>query len=183
MFALDFVSLLLSKYSPRQAETSMSAYIKQVAPLGFLSSEIVNRPPKPDSVVKDVKTVARGWRLQSFSSAANKLFKSAARLESEVAAEARYWDEVLAVRDNGWKVSRFPRERQALAVQFGFLEGMGCPRTYQAALCVRVTSSALAVGRMAKKFGNLKRPRFSVIAVLRLCGEPTTAVLSSTKAG
>lgn len=123
MFALDFVSLLLSKHTPRQAEMSMSAYLKQVAPLGSLNSEIVNPPPKPESAARDTKNVSRGWRLQNFNSAASKLLDSATRLEAEVASETRYWDEVLAVKEKGWKVSRLPRERQALGVQYGFLEG------------------------------------------------------------
>ncbi|EAU32717.1 conserved hypothetical protein [Aspergillus terreus NIH2624] len=122
MFALDFVSLLLSKYAPRQAETSMSAILKQVAPLGSLNAEVVNPPPKPESTAKDIKTVSRGWRLQNFDAAANRLLDAATRLESEVASETRYWEEVLAVKNKGWKVCRLPRERQALGVQYGFME-------------------------------------------------------------
>ncbi|OJJ50756.1 hypothetical protein ASPZODRAFT_137898 [Penicilliopsis zonata CBS 506.65] len=122
MFALDFVSLLLSKHTPRQAETSMSAYLKQVTPLGTLNAEPVNPPPKPEAVVSDIKTVSRGWKMQSFKAAANRLLLAATRLEGEVAAETRYWNEVLAVKDKGWKVCRLPRERQALGVQYGFLE-------------------------------------------------------------
>ncbi|RAL14103.1 mediator of RNA polymerase II transcription subunit 17 [Aspergillus homomorphus CBS 101889] len=122
LFALDFVSLLLSKHTPRQAELSMSAYLKQVAPLGSLNAEIVNPPPKSDAALQDIKTVSRGWRLQNFNAAANKLLKSATRLETEVAAETKYWNEVLAVKDKGWKVCRLPRDRQALGVQYGFLE-------------------------------------------------------------
>ncbi|PLB46549.1 RNA polymerase II mediator complex component SRB4 [Aspergillus steynii IBT 23096] len=122
MFALDFVSLLLSKHTPRQAETSMSQFLKQVAPLGSLNSEVVEPPPKPDSVLKDTKTVARGWRMQNFNSAANKLLDCSSRLDSEVASETKYWNEVLAVKAKGWKVCRLPRERQALGVQYGFME-------------------------------------------------------------
>ncbi|KAJ5163936.1 Mediator complex subunit Med17 [Penicillium coprophilum] len=122
MFALDFVSLLLSKQAPRQAETSMSAFLKQVAPLGSLNAEVVNPPPKSESTSKDISTVSRGWRIQNFNAAANKLLQAASRLETEVASETRYWNEVLAVKDKGWKVSRLPRERQALGVQYGFLE-------------------------------------------------------------
>ncbi|PYH89291.1 RNA polymerase II mediator complex component SRB4 [Aspergillus ellipticus CBS 707.79] len=122
LFALDFVSLLLTKHTDRQAETSMSAFLKQVAPLGSLNSEIVNPPPKSEAVAQDVKTVSRGWRMQNFNAAANKLLKSATRLETEVASESKYWDEVLAVKEKGWKVCRLPRERQALGVQYGFME-------------------------------------------------------------
>lgn len=121
-FALDFISLLLSKHMPRQAETSMSPFLKNVAPLGSLNSEIVEPPPKPDSVLVDRKTVSRGWRMQNFNSAANKLLDRASRLDSEVTSETKYWDEVLAVKAKGWKVCRLPRERQALGVQYGFME-------------------------------------------------------------
>lgn len=123
MFALDLVSLLLSKQAPRQAETSLSAYLKQVTPLGSLDAEIVHPPPRPEATRSDTKTVSRGWRLQSFNAAADKLLKSATRLEEEVALETKYWSEVLAVKDKGWKVCRMPRERQTLGVQYGFLEG------------------------------------------------------------
>lgn len=122
MFALDFVSLLLSKHAPRQADTSMSAFLKQVAPLGSLNSEVVNSSPKPESATKDISVVSRGWRIQNFDAAANKLLNAATRLEGEIASETRYWNEVLAIKDNGWKVCRLPRERQALGVQYGFLE-------------------------------------------------------------
>ncbi|KAJ5633436.1 Mediator complexsubunit Med17 [Penicillium lividum] len=122
MFALDFISLLLSKNAPRQAETSMSPYLKQIAPLGSLNADVVNPPPKPESALKDVASVSRGWRLQNFKSASSKLLKAASRLETEVASETRYWNEVLAVKNKGWKVCRLPRERQALGVQYGFLE-------------------------------------------------------------
>lgn len=122
MFALDFVSLLLSKYAPRQAETSMSAFLKQVAPLGSLSAEVVNPPAKPEAATKDISTVSRGWRIQNFNSASAKLLDAASRLESEVTSEAQYWNEVLAVKEKGWKICRLPQNRQALGVQYGFLE-------------------------------------------------------------
>ncbi|KAJ5152585.1 Mediator of RNA polymerase II transcription subunit 17 [Penicillium canariense] len=122
MFALDFISLLLSKHAPRQAETSMSPFLKQVAPLGSLDSELVNPPPKPESAMKDIATVSRGWRIQNFNSASSKLLSAATRLEGEIKSETRYWNEVLAIKDKGWKVCRLPREKQALGVQYGFIE-------------------------------------------------------------
>ncbi|KAJ9325365.1 hypothetical protein DTO027B5_7370 [Paecilomyces variotii] len=122
MFALDFISLLLSKHTPRQAELSMSPHLKQVAPTGSLSTDIITSPEKSESAKRDRKAVSRGWKLESFNAAANKLLKSATRLEEEVAAETKYWGEVLTIKDKGWKVCRLPRERQALGVQYGFLE-------------------------------------------------------------
>jgi hypothetical protein len=124
MLALDFISLLLSKHAPRQAETSMSPLLKQLAPLGSLDSDMVNPPPRSESAIKDVATVSRGWRIQNFNAASNKLLSAATRLNGEIESETRYWNEVLNVKDKGWKVCRHPRERQALAVQYGFMEGM-----------------------------------------------------------
>ncbi|KAL3443781.1 RNA polymerase II mediator complex component SRB4 [Aspergillus insuetus] len=121
-FALDFVSLLLSKQNPRQAETSMSPFLKTAAPLGSLNSEIINPPPRPDTALKDIKSVSRGWRLQNFNSAASKLLNAGTRLDTEVDAEKYYWDQVLAIKEKGWKVCRLPRDGQALGVQYGFLE-------------------------------------------------------------
>ncbi|KAL2002159.1 hypothetical protein VTN02DRAFT_514 [Thermoascus thermophilus] len=122
MFALDFISLLLSKHMPRQAETSISAFLKQTVPMGSLNTDVIKTPQRSESAKKDTKTVSRGWKLESFNAAANKLLKSASRLEEEVAAETKYWGEVLAVKDKGWKVCRVPREKQVLGVQYGFLE-------------------------------------------------------------
>lgn len=124
MLALDFISLLLSKHAPRQAETSMSPLLKQLAPLGSLDSDLVHPPPKPESAIKDVATVSRGWRLQNFNASSSKLLDASTRLNDEIESETRYWNEVIAVKDKGWKVCRHPRERQALAVQYGFMEGM-----------------------------------------------------------
>jgi mediator of RNA polymerase II transcription subunit 17, fungi type len=122
-FALDFISLLLSKHAPRQAETSISPYLKQNVPMGSLNIDVVKSTQKSESMQKDSHNVARGWRMESFNAAANRLLKAASRLENEVAAETKYWDEVLSIKDKGWKVCRLPRERQVLGVQYGFMEG------------------------------------------------------------
>lgn len=124
MLALEFVSLLLSKHTPRQAETSISPFLKQLAPLGSLDSDVVNTAPKSEAILKDISAVSRGWRMQSFNAVSNKLLNAATRLNREIDSETKYWNEVLAVKDKGWKVCRHPRVRQALAVQYGFIEGM-----------------------------------------------------------
>lgn len=125
-FALDFISLLLSKHVPRQAESSISPYLKQNVPMGSLNVDVVKAPQKPASAVRDAQTVARGWKMESFTASANKLLNAASRLESEVAAETKYWEQVLAIKRKGWKVCRLPRERQVLGVQYGFMEGIVC---------------------------------------------------------
>ncbi|PGG97958.1 hypothetical protein GX51_07071 [Blastomyces parvus] len=121
-YALDLVSLLLSKYTPRQAEISMSPYLKQKAPLGSLGIDIIKTPEKTETAQKEIADLSRGWKLETFDFAANKLLQAASRLEQEVAAETKYWAGVLSIKEKGWKICRLPRERQTLGVQCGFLE-------------------------------------------------------------
>ncbi|KAI9786758.1 MAG: RNA polymerase II mediator complex subunit [Peltula sp. TS41687] len=121
-YALDFVSLLLSKHTPRQAELSMSKHLKDHAPLGSLGAEKVQAQREPAEVVKDQELVCKGWKLQSLNAAADALIKSATRLETEIEQEAQYWEEILAIDRKRWLLCRLPRERHTLGVRFGFLE-------------------------------------------------------------
>ena len=102
---------------------SLSPYLKQQVPLGSLGVDVVKTPERSIPAQQDIEAVSRGWKLENFDSAASKLLQSASRLEEEVAAETKYWAEVLAVKENGWKICRLPQERQTLGVQLGFLEG------------------------------------------------------------
>ncbi|KAK2857313.1 hypothetical protein FQN49_004823 [Arthroderma sp. PD_2] len=121
-YALDFVSLALSKYAPRQVELSMTPYVKFKIPAGSLGIDRIKTPDQTAAERKDIEIVSKGWKLESFSSAANNLLEAATRLEKEVSAETKYWAEVLAIKEKGWKICRLPRERQTLGVQHGFLE-------------------------------------------------------------
>ncbi|OJD12173.1 hypothetical protein AJ78_07185 [Emergomyces pasteurianus Ep9510] len=121
-YALDLVSLLVSKYTPRQAEISMSPYLKQRAPLGSLGIDLIKSPEKTEAAQKEIVDLSRGWKLENFDAAATRLLQAASRLEEEVAAETKYWAGVLDIKEKGWKVCRLPRERQTLGVHYGFLE-------------------------------------------------------------
>lgn len=123
-YALDFVSLLLSKDTPRQAELSMSQHLKQHVPLGSLGAEKVQAQQESPEMIKDQELVCKGWKLQSLNTAADALIKSATRLETEIEQETRYWEEILAIDKKGWALCRLPRERHTLGVRFGFLEGI-----------------------------------------------------------
>jgi hypothetical protein len=101
----------------------MSSYLKPQVPLGSLGIDVIKTPEHSTSAQQDIETVSRGWKLENFDSAATKLLQSASRLEEEVAAETKYWAEILAVKEKGWKICRLPHERQTLGVQLGFLEG------------------------------------------------------------
>ena len=120
--ALDFISLLLSKYAPRQAEASISPFLKQAVPIGSLGASLAQPPQLAESKAQDDEQVSAGWKLQSLNNAADSILRSAAKLEKEMKLEAKYWADVLAVKEKGWRVCRYPRERQTLGVRYGFLE-------------------------------------------------------------
>ncbi|KAI9795606.1 MAG: RNA polymerase II mediator complex subunit [Piccolia ochrophora] len=123
-YALDFVSLLLSRETPRQAEVSMSELLRKRVPLGSLGAERVQATPASEVHDQDDELVSRGWKLQGLNSAADSLLRSATRLEKEIEQETRYWEQVLAVSERGWSVCRLPREKHTLGVRFGFSEAV-----------------------------------------------------------
>ncbi|KMQ42801.1 hypothetical protein A7C99_4921 [Trichophyton rubrum] len=146
-YALDFVSLALSKYTPRQVEASMTPYVKQKIPSGSLGIDRIRTPDRTEANKKDIELVSKGWKLESFSSAANNLLEAATRLQKEVAAETKYWSEVLAIKEKGWKICRLPRERQTLGVQHGFLEATPVFRDRGLAALRRADDGSLYVDR------------------------------------
>ncbi|KAI9757308.1 MAG: IMP 5'-nucleotidase [Chaenotheca gracillima] len=122
MMALDFISLLLSKDTPRVAEISMSPYLKQQVPLGSLGAERIQLPVVSEEVKKDRNDVVRGWKLEALNSSADMILSSANRLEKEIEQETKYWEQVLAISKRGWSICRQPREKHTLGVRFGFRE-------------------------------------------------------------
>lgn len=125
LVALDFISLLLSKDAPKQAELTMSPVLKQLVRPGTLGYDMwQNVQPDKDQQKQD-DTISRGWKMQSLQDSADSLLGAATRLEKNVRRETRYWDQVLSVSDKGWSISRLPRERHNLGVRFGFLEALG----------------------------------------------------------
>lgn len=122
--ALDVISLVLSKHTPKQAELSISPIIKQSIPMGSLGVEVSRLPQKTESKSKDDGLVSTGWRLQSLNATANSLLASATRLEMEIEQEAKHWEQVLSIQAKGWSICRLPQERQTLGVCYGFAEGL-----------------------------------------------------------
>lgn len=120
--ALDFVSLVLSKHTPIQAELTLSPFLKTNLPVGCLGAE-VQSSQKTDASKHEDETTAVGWKLESLASTADTILKSAARLEQEIERETRYWGQVLAVKAQGWSLCRLPREKHTLGVRYGFAEG------------------------------------------------------------
>lgn len=123
LFALDFVSLLLSKDAPVQAGLSMSPFLKEAVPVGTLAATRTQGRVVPDKRKQDDLQVARGWKVQSLDSTVNSILESATRLEKDIESETKYWEQVLAVSEKGWAVCKLPQEPNTLGVRFGFSEG------------------------------------------------------------
>lgn len=143
-YALDFVSLLLSKHTSRQADLTMSPYLKQNVPSGSLGVEVMQLPQVTEVEKRDAELVTTGWKLKSLNDTADSLLRSATRLEREMEQEARYWEQVLAVKEKGWSICRLPRERHTLGVRYGFAEG--------SAPCLMVSCLMLMVYQLLQSF-------------------------------
>ena len=122
-YALDFVSLLLSKHAPKQAEVTISPFLKKNVPMGTLGVERIQLPQVIDTKRLDDKLVSTGWKLQSLGATVDSLLRSATRLTKEMDEESRYWEQVLAIKEKGWSICRLPREKHTLGVRYGFSEG------------------------------------------------------------
>lgn len=122
---LDAISLMLSKDAPKQAEMTMSPYLKQHIKPGTVGLDMWQNMPLDREHQNTDDTISRGWRMQSLQSCADALLGAAARLEKTVRRETQYWENVLSVSERGWSICRMPREKHNLGVRFGFLEALG----------------------------------------------------------
>lgn len=123
MFALDFVSLLISKDQPNQASLSISPFLRDHVGMGTLGADKVHASRTTDTQKIDNKRIAKGWKIQTLNRTADSILASATRLEKEIGLETAYWKQVLAISENGWAICRLPNEKHTLGVRFGFTEG------------------------------------------------------------
>ncbi|RPA97843.1 hypothetical protein L873DRAFT_1689511 [Choiromyces venosus 120613-1] len=121
LFGLDYVSLLVSLHSPEAGSLSMSPVLKESVPVGSLGFDKVQRKADPKSVKEDL-AISRAWKVEGLNSAADTLMGASKKLGDEVEKEARYWEQILAIREDAWVITRMPNERRTLGVRFGFAE-------------------------------------------------------------
>lgn len=121
--ALEFISLLLSKHTPVQAQLTLSPHLKSIVPLGSLGAEVTQALQVSDEDQRDDEMVSIGWKMDSLGNTADSLLKSATRLEQDIELETKYWQQVLAIKEEGWSLCRLPREKHTLGVRYGFAEG------------------------------------------------------------
>ncbi|KAH8816820.1 subunit 17 of mediator complex-domain-containing protein [Xylogone sp. PMI_703] len=122
IFALNFVSLLLSKDTPVQASLSISPFLKDTIPMGTLGADKLPKSRITEQRRQENKQIAKGWKIQNVTKAVDSILAAATRLEKEIELEAKYWDQVLAVSERGWAICRMPQEKHTLGVRFGFSE-------------------------------------------------------------
>ncbi|KAL9105580.1 MAG: hypothetical protein Q9227_009281 [Pyrenula ochraceoflavens] len=121
--ALEFVSFVLSKYNPRQAELSLSPEARNnLKPLGTMEASAVVRKGTSQDSKTDVVAVSNGYKTESFRSCSSSLRDAGKRLRNEAEAESKYWEQIMSIKADGWAVSRMPREKEAWGVHFGFAE-------------------------------------------------------------
>jgi mediator of RNA polymerase II transcription subunit 17 len=121
MLALDFISLVTSLNAPEAGMQTMSPALKQAVPPGCLGFDRISRKVDKKAQTDDQK-VAKEWKRQGLASAADALMGASKKLGAEVEKEKKYWEEVLAIRNDGWLITRMPRERNVLGVRYGFAE-------------------------------------------------------------
>ncbi|CAG8957701.1 hypothetical protein HYFRA_00000036 [Hymenoscyphus fraxineus] len=121
-YALDFVSLLLSKNMPNSASQTVSPALKDMVGMGVLGADKLHTPRITEDQKQENMRIAKGWKLQNLSKTVDTILTAATRLEKEIESETKYWEEVLAVSNKGWAICRIPSEKQTLGVRFGFSE-------------------------------------------------------------
>lgn len=165
LLALDFVSLAVSLNAPEDGQKTMSPALSGAVPVGSLGFDRVVRRVDRRAQEAEAK-VARAWKSDGLASAADTLRTAAARLGAEAARERRYWDGVLAIRADGWLVSRLPREPREPRAGGGGGAGAGAgvaPGAGAGAgvapggLCVRYGFAEAAREHHARGVGALRR--------------------------
>lgn len=119
----DFLSLLISKQNPTQAGVTLSQGLREIAGIGTMGFDKLDDPTVSPTKAKDHEDVAVGWTIMKVNKTRDAAEEACKFLQKEIAAEGRYWDEIVAVQKNGWSISRVPKERHTLGVRFGFSEG------------------------------------------------------------
>ncbi|KYK57943.1 RNA polymerase II mediator complex component SRB4 [Drechmeria coniospora] len=122
MLTLDTLSLLLSKQNPTHAGLTLSQQLRDMVGIGTLGADKLGEPTVNEARTKEQAEVAIGWTLMEIDKARNAAREATAFLDREVAAESKYWEDVLAVKQAGWSVCKVPKERNTLGVRFGFSE-------------------------------------------------------------
>ena len=123
MLTLDSLSLLISKQNPTQAGLTLSQQLRDMVGIGTLGSDKLDDTNVTSEKIKEQEEVAVGWTLMEINRTRDSAEEATTFLESEMEAEGKYWEDVLAVKKAGWSICKVPQERHTMGVRFGFSEG------------------------------------------------------------
>ncbi|KAH6973481.1 subunit 17 of mediator complex-domain-containing protein [Ilyonectria sp. MPI-CAGE-AT-0026] len=122
LLTLDFLSLLLSKQNPTQAGVTLSQNLRDMVGIGTMGADKLDDSNITPAKVKEQEEVAIGWTLMEINKTRDAAEAASSFLQREIAAEGKYWEEIVAVQKSGWSISKVPQERHSLGVRFGFSE-------------------------------------------------------------
>ncbi|KAK0737529.1 subunit 17 of mediator complex-domain-containing protein [Apiosordaria backusii] len=121
-WALDFLSLLVSRETPTQATSTLSPETRATVGLGTLGATMLAAPTAlAQSRETENRMIAIGQRYLSLEKCISMAQSAQTRLDNQIQAEEKYWSEVSAVKEAGFKVARMSQEPQTMCVSFGFL--------------------------------------------------------------
>lgn len=123
LLTLDFLSLLLSKVNPTQASMTLSQQLREMVGIGTVGADKLDDSNITEERIKDQESTAVGRTLMEINKNRDAAEEASTFLQRELAAEGKYWEEVMAVQKSGWSICRVPTERHSLGVRFGFSEG------------------------------------------------------------
>ncbi|KAI1120393.1 subunit 17 of mediator complex-domain-containing protein [Nemania abortiva] len=145
-YAVDTVSLLLSKESPVQASTTISPALRDAVGIGTLGASKLKDPLTSAVQLQNDRSVATGWRVMGINHMVDSVLAAAERLEKEIEFETKYWADVLDVSDDGWTVCALPQEPYTLGVRFGFAESAPDFRNSSIAPLIRNDDGTIRLG-------------------------------------
>ncbi|RMD41900.1 hypothetical protein DV735_g3234, partial [Chaetothyriales sp. CBS 134920] len=117
--SLDFLSLLISKQSVAARAGTSDGLRAQKVPAGSLEAKVIQAQTPLIATVKKEAQVARGWKAKGFESAHAKFTAASERLKKEAEREALFWAETARLQEDGWKISRHPRDSKAIGIHIG----------------------------------------------------------------
>ena len=123
MLTLDFLSLLLSKVNPTQASVTLSQQLRDMVGIGTIGADRLDDSNITDERIRDQEATAVGRTLMEVNKNRDGAQEASTFLQRELAAEGKYWEQIVAVQKSGWSICKVPAERHTLGVRFGFSEG------------------------------------------------------------
>ncbi|KTW27048.1 hypothetical protein T552_02540 [Pneumocystis carinii B80] len=115
---LDFVSMLVSSVKPALGNSSMSTFLKERIPVGSFGTESVR-----GDIFSEDFVVSKGWKLQALSKVTSDLLDASVKIDKEITLEAKFWDQVNILRQNGWNLmhSRVGQDKN-FVINYGIMD-------------------------------------------------------------